>query len=196
MNHGQFLELDRCPHCSIAKPLLSRVWGAQTQAHSGGGIYFWATHICSTCGGAVIARSAHNQNVPISGVWPAPQTVAETVPVRAREYLTQSLTSLHAPSGAVMLAASAVDAMLKEKGYKKGNLNDRIDAAAKEHLITQEMGAWAHEIRLDANDQRHADEEAALPTEADAMKAIEFAQALAQFLFILPARVARGREGQ
>jgi hypothetical protein len=55
------------------------------------------------------------------------------------------------------------------------------------------MKLWAHEVRLDANDQRHADESAPLPSEADAKKAIEFAQALAQFLFVLPALVTRGR---
>lgn len=93
-----------------------------------------------------------------------------------------------------MLTASAVDAMLKDKGYKDGTLNARIDAAAKDHLITAEMAAWAHEIRLDANDQRHSDESVALPSAADAEKVIEFANALAQFLYVLPARVARGRK--
>jgi len=93
-----------------------------------------------------------------------------------------------------MLTASAVDAMLKDKGYKEGSLNSRIDSAAKDHLITAEMAAWAHEIRLEANDQRHADESAALPSATDAQKVIEFATALAQFMYVLPARVERGRK--
>ena len=67
-----------------------------------------------------------------------------------------------------MLAASAVDAMLKEKGYLKGSLYDRIEEAAKAHLISPEMAKWAHAVRLDANDQRHADHAATLPAEADA----------------------------
>ncbi len=92
-----------------------------------------------------------------------------------------------------MLLASAVDAMLKDKGLKDGSLYARIDAAAKSHLITEEMAAWAHEIRLDANDQRHADDTVTLPNTADAEKVIEFAKALVQFLYVLPARVARGR---
>jgi hypothetical protein len=83
--------------------------------------------------------------------------------------------------------------MLKDKGYKEGSLFTRIDSAAKDHLITAEMAAWAHEIRLDANDQRHSDEAVALPSAAEAAKAVEFANALAQFLYVLPARVARGR---
>ena len=51
-----------------------------------------------------------------------------------------------------MLAASAVDSMLKEKGYKDGSLYKRIEQAAGDHLITAEMASWAHEVRLDAND--------------------------------------------
>jgi len=92
-----------------------------------------------------------------------------------------------------MLTASAVDAMLKAKGLKEGSLFKRIDTAAANHLITDEMAAWAHEVRLDANDQRHDDEEGVMPAEVDAKKSIEFAMALAQFLFVLPASVERGR---
>jgi hypothetical protein len=54
------------------------------------------------------------------------------------------------------------------------------------------MASWAHEVRLDANDQRHADDNAALPSEADAKRAVDFATALAQFMFVLPAKVQRG----
>jgi Domain of unknown function (DUF4145) len=141
-----------------------------------------------------MASSPDNQNNDITDIWPAPVSVSDAIPPRARDFLSQAIASVHAPAGAVMLAASSVDAMLKDKGLKEGSLNTRIDAAAKAHLITSEMGTWAHEIRLDANDQRHADEAAELPSEADARKAIEFVTALAQFLYVLPARVERGRK--
>lgn len=130
----------------------------------------------------------------ITCIWPQPQSVPEEIPERAREYLSQAISSIHSPAGAVMLTASAVDAMLKERGLKEGSLNARINLAANSHLITEEMAAWAHEVRLDANDQRHADEGGALPSVADAEKVIEFANALAQFLYVLPARVTRGRK--
>ena len=141
-----------------------------------------------------MAASPDNQNNDITDIWPAPVSVSDAIPARARDFLSQAIASVHAPAGAVMLAASSVDAMLKDKGLKEGSLNTRIDTAAKAHLITSEMGTWAHEIRLDANDQRHADEAAELPSEADARKAIEFVTALAQFLYVLPARVERGRK--
>lgn len=195
MKQGGQLPLERCPHCNVAKPLLSRLWGpSKTNNHAGGKTRFWSAYACTTCGGVVLVSSPLNQEHDIDSMWPAPAVIADVVPVRAREFLAQAVASLHAPAGAVMLTASAVDAMLKDKGYKDGSLNSRIDLAARDHLITAEMAAWAHEVRLDANDQRHADEGAALPSETDAAKAIEFASALAQFLYVLPARVERGRK--
>ena len=194
MKHDQMLPLERCPHCNVSKPSLKRAWGQKTQNYAGDNPRYWGTYICANCGGMVLAVSPGDLNTDISEVWPAPQVVSDVVPARAREFLSQAISSQHAPAGAVMLAASSVDAMLKKKGLKNGSLNARIDEAAKTHLITQEMAAWAHDIRLDANDQRHADDAAPLPNEADAKKAIEFASALAQFLFVLPAHVERGRK--
>ncbi|MDE0167307.1 MAG: DUF4145 domain-containing protein [Bryobacterales bacterium] len=122
------------------------------------------------------------------------QTADEAIPGRARNFLDQAIESLHAPAASVMVCASSVDAMLKEKNYKDGSLYERIDKAAEDHLITSEMAKWAHEVRLDANDQRHADESAELPTQAEAKKCIDFTTALGEFLFVLPGRVARGRK--
>ena len=93
-----------------------------------------------------------------------------------------------------MLAASAVDAMLKLRGLTEGSLYARIEKAAEQHLITPEVSQWAHAVRLEANGQRHADENAPLPTDADAKRSIDFAIALGDILFVLPARVRRGLE--
>lgn len=129
----------------------------------------------------------------ISGHFPEDQTVSDDIPDRPREYLVQAIASIHTPAGAVLLAASSVDSMLKEKGYVDGSLYSRIQNAIENNLLTTEMAKWAHEIRLDANDQRHADDEADLPDQNDATKAVDFASALAEYLFVLPARIERGR---
>jgi hypothetical protein len=194
MRNGKQLPLDRCPHCNIAKPLARYQWQNESKDYRGGNQRLWYVYCCESCGGMLLTSSPAVQNAEISNIWPSPFSVSETIPARARDFLTQAVASLHAPAGAVMLTASAVDSMLKDKGYKDGTLNSRIDSAAKDQLITGEMATWAHEIRLDANDQRHADEAAPLPSAADANKVIEFANALAQFLYVLPARVERGRK--
>ncbi len=93
-----------------------------------------------------------------------------------------------------MLAASAVDAMLRLKGLVDGSLNSRIDKAAKDHLITEDMALWAHDVRLDANATRHVDPQASPPTFDDAKRVANFAQTLADLLFVLPERVTRGRK--
>jgi len=136
---------------------------------------------------------AANDSAPIMEMWPKAKTIAPELPERAKEYLSQAVASIHAPAGAIILAASAIDAMLKDKGHTAGSLNKRIDDARDAHLITPDMAQWAHDVRLDANDQRHADDNAPLPTSEDAQRVIEFTQALAQFLYVLPAMVQRGR---
>ncbi len=130
----------------------------------------------------------------VEEMYPEQRTVSEVIPSRAQTYLTEAIESIHSPAGAIMLTASAVDAMLKAKGHKDGSLNSRIDQAAVAKMITDEMAAWAHEVRLDANDQRHADEAMPLPTQEDAKRTLEFALALAEFIFVLPERVRRGRK--
>ena len=75
-------------------------------------------------------------NEKVEEWFPAAQSVNESIPERPRAYLQQAMESMHAPAGAVMLAASAVDAMLKMKGLTDGNLYTRIDKAAKDHIIT------------------------------------------------------------
>ena len=111
---------------------------------------------------------------------------------KARNYLKQAISTQHAPDASIMVCASAVDAMLKHKEYTKGSLYDRINEAVKDGLLTEAMGQWAHQIRLDANDPRHADERAPTPTAEGAALCIEFTKALAEFLFVLPSKVTRG----
>jgi hypothetical protein len=186
------LDLDRCPYCKVDQPNLNVVYGQETADYTGANRRFWRMYRCERCGGMVTAASSVGFDEIVAHVYPAPQDVDTAVPGNARTYLQQAINSLHSPAGAVMLAASAVDAMLKIKGYKEGSLNQRIDKAAADHLITSEMAQWAHEVRLDANEQRHADESAPLPTGEDAGRCVEFALALGQFMFVLPARVQRG----
>ena len=187
------LKLDRCPHCQIAAPRLVSMSQYNTASQSGDNQRHWEVYCCRSCGGLVTTFTWSYARGNVVGMYPRGREVDEWVPERARTYLAQAINSLHAPAGAIMLTASAVDAMLRAKDYKKGDLYSRINQSATDHLITSEMAAWAHDIRLDANDQRHSDESAPLPDEKDAERAIEFALALAEFLFVLPERVKRGR---
>ena len=134
-------------------------------------------------------------NPVIVEFFPEPRNVDADVPEPARTFLQQALESLHAPDAAAMVAGSAVDAMLKQLGYTKGSVYDRIDQARTDGKLTQGMADWAHEVRLGSNRPRHADENNPHVTPDQAKQSVEFAEALGTFLFVLTARVGRGLAG-
>lgn len=185
------LALTRCPHCNVDTPTLAFTTEFQTTDYTNSRKRFWRFYRCARCGGVVTA-AAPGHALEVTELYPSGAEIDAAVPGRAREYLDQALNSLSSPAGAVMLAASAVDAMLKAKNLVDGSLYSRIDRAAADHLITRDMALWAHEVRLDANDQRHADDTSPLPTTDGAKRTVDFALALAQFMFVLPARIQRG----
>lgn len=185
------LILDRCPHCSVANPNVFQQHRMETKDHAGKNHRWWYIYKCAGCGGVVTASST-THNAACQQVFPSSRNVSNDLPEKAKSYLEQAIASLHAPAGAVMLAASAVDSMLKAKDYLDGSLYKRIEAAVADNLLTNEMATWAHDVRLDANDQRHADEDAGLPTTQDAARVIDFVSAIAEYLFVLPAKVKRG----
>ena len=185
------LDLNRCPHCNMDKPTLAFLSQQQTIDFSLKINRFWRFYRCNRCGGVVTA-AAEAPDAEVTELYPSGVDVDGAIPDRAREYLNQAINSLSSPSGAVMLAASAVDAMLKAKNLKDGSLYSRIDKAAKDHLITNDMASWAHKVRLDANDERHSDEDTVMPDASDAKRCVDFALALAQFMFVLPAKVQSG----
>jgi hypothetical protein len=108
---SQNLLLERCPHCSLANPNLFRNHALETRDHAGGNQRLWGVYVCGGCGGVVTAW-ALGQNMPIQEHFPTAKTVEKDIPQRPRAFLQQAVASLHAPAGAVLLSASAVDAML------------------------------------------------------------------------------------
>lgn len=185
------LLLNRCPLCSIASPNLIAVTHFETADHAMMNKRMWGVYKCTRCGGAITA-SAPAMNKEVTEIRPESRVVSDDIPERARSFLEQAIESIHAPSGAVMLCASAVDAMLKDKGYTAGSLYQRINEANNDNLITSEMANWAHDVRLDANDERHADETSIMPSKDDANRAVGFTAAFAEYLYVLPAKVRRG----
>lgn len=191
------LLLNRCPHCSIANPLLRSVWstkdGEGSPRSDGQDWKAWRAYACSSCGGIVTAVGYGSyQGRDVDRTYPSPKTAHEDIPEVARNFLQQAFNVLHAPDAAAMVAGSAVDAMLKEKGYTKDSLYTRIDQALKDGVLTQGMADWAHSVRLGSNRPRHADAEKPHVSHEEAKISVEFAEALGNFLFVLTARVERG----
>ncbi len=193
-NLEKTLKLNRCPHCSVDNPnLVSVINELVTTSDNGTNSRIWLVYKCMRCGGIVTANCTPQSRV-VQNIYPMSESVNEILPEKVKAYLQQAIDSTFAPAGSVMLCASAIDAMLKENDLKDGSLYTRINKAAEAGLLTKEMAKWAHQVRLDANDQRHSDTEATLPTVNDAKQSIEFAQTLAEFLFVLPSKVKHGIE--
>ena len=186
---------DRCPQCGTANPTLERQWfGRIAGAHSPERP--WAVYACTRCGGGVLVKGLDDitgKGEPlIATVFPDPRRVPDDIPERARVYLTQAIES--PPEGAAMLACSAVHVMLKEEGYEPGTILERIDKAVADHAVPTSVGEWAHAVRSIADDARQTDESRPQVTQEEADQVVKFAETLGTILFVLPKRIAEGKE--
>lgn len=180
-----------CPYCATGKPHVTIIHDLGYRGRR------FATYNVSCCNGVILALGPVGDrlsNALIEKLYPPVRSVAVEVPEPAKTYLQQAFETLHAPDAAAVMAGSAVDAMLKYFKFTEGSVYARIDQAVAQHVLTQAMGDWAHEVRLGANRPRHADAENPHVTPAQASQAVEFAESLAYFLFVLSSRVARGVE--
>ena len=194
------LSLGRCPHCHVASPAL--VMMTQTDICIGAvnreprRFGLWQ---CTSCGNCVADRI--NDRVGYSGksvrtgVWPT-ETIgaSEAIPEPARRYLQQAIDSISTPDGAVMLAASAILSMHKAKKYNKSKLFEAIKLAVADNALTPELEAWAHKLRLDSNDPRHADDDHPHKTTEEAKELVEFARMLGEIWFVLPAKILKKQQ--
>ena len=193
------LEIDRCPYCNVDTPTMKHQASFQSANHSKAKKWLWEAYACNRCGAVVftgnssetgVGNVAYTSKITI----PEVQAVSKSIPNPARSFLQQAKDSIHtAPSGSIMVSASAIDSMLKFHGYPNGKLYSRIEKACKDHLITDGMKKWAHQVRLDANAERHADEKR-MPNSEDAQMTYNFASALGDFLFVIPTMVEEGIE--
>ena len=194
---GGTLALRRCPHCQIAKPLMSFCpLGHKTSGENA----LWAAYVCSSCNNVVTAKGQIiNGRIYVDETYPRAESVKGELPEPARNYLEQAHRTLgDAPDAAAMVASSSVDAMLKSKGFKgegfKGKeetLHQRIDQAVKDRVLTEDMGEWAHHVRFVSNYPRHADDKDPHVSPEQARIVVDFADALGEFLFVLPSRAEK-----
>ena len=202
----EHLGVDRCPQCNTANPMLTRRHWFYVQSRKpaystpiGGGYLQWHVYTCESCGGLATAACILPSNLvtavpsrPAAWIVSAPKPISSDVPATAARYLLRARETIASPEASVVMSASVVDAMLKERKYAAGKLYTRIQKAEADGVLTKEMAAWAHDVRLHANDERRADQSATEPTPEDANRCLEFAETIADLLFVLPTRVKRG----
>lgn len=186
----------RCPHCSAAKPTLYKLWASdgELEIQNENSEYYWAIFACTTCMNIITVKAEEigEEYLNVTDIFPPPPNVNDEIPETAKRYLKQALDTLHAPDAAALMAAAAVDAMLKAVGYKEGTLYSRITKAAEDHRITSNMADWAHAVRLESNRPRHSDNDDPHVSLDEARQCVEFAKALGMFMFVLDAKINKG----
>lgn len=190
----QLLGVPNCPHCGTAHPTLQRVWHSQQPRPRADEkrTSIWAAFSCTTCGGVVSVRGQPGEvagNALVDAIFPAAWEAHAAIPAAVARYLKQAKQTLSNTDASVLMSAAAIDAMLKDKGLHEGTLYARIDQAVAKGLITQGMADWAHRVRLDANNSRHADGGSPEPLDDDAQRAFDYADALTEILYVLPSRM-------
>lgn len=157
----------------------------------------WAVYRCTTCGHLITAKGRpgeHAGNAFIEACYPAVWSPHSSLPVAAATYLLQARNTLANADASVLMSSAAIDAMLKDQKLRDGSLHKRIEEAVEQGILTKTMAAWAHRVRLDANQPRHADENVPHMTREDAERAFEFADALGTFLYVLPSKMPAAQE--
>jgi hypothetical protein len=202
---GDLTGFSRCPHCGVANPQLKPMWHSQPlpMPDNPNVAFIWATYQCTSCSKLVLVQceptikvqNSWRNDVTVQRIFPDQRSVDEALPPVARNYLLQAFETLHAPDAAAVMAGSAVDAMLKHRGYREGSLYARIDKAVADHILTEGMGQWAHAVRLEANNVRHADDVSPHVTRPQAERMVQFATALGDFLYVLTAKIEEGLKG-
>jgi uncharacterized protein DUF4145 len=185
------LSLDVCPQCQITSPLLVRVWQSFEQPLQDKVKSSYALYLCTRCQELVLTVS-DDRYEEITLIWPKPITLPQEIPSRAKKALDEAIkTKGIAPSLSILSCSRSLEFMLRDKGAEGAKLFHLIKDAAQKHILVGGMKEWADEVRWFANDERHPDEGDA--TAEEAQLCIDFALAVAQNLFVLPARIVKGQ---
>ncbi len=80
----------------------------------------------------------------------------------------------------------ATKELMKDEAAKIKDLAPRIDALARAGRLTEDLRAWAHQIRLDGNDAVHGDSF----TKEQAEELLDFTELFLTYVYTLPARLA------
>jgi hypothetical protein len=205
---GDLTGIGRCPHCQVANPQMKQLWQTPHPVHpkdSPNVGHVWAVYQCTTCSQMTLVKCKPSiradirknwpaLNLQVADIFPTHAAVQAEIPGPANRYLVQAHETLQSPDASAVMSASAIDAMLKDKGFGKGSLYERIDAAVTAHVLTEGMGKWAHAVRLEANNVRHADASNPHLTQPQAKQVLEFATALGDFIYVLTAKIEKGAE--
>ena len=207
------LNLD-CPHCRTkgAGFEIAHQWafrGDTTKAH--------LLAICGVCQKGVTILSKKNflnsgshenllrsaltypgNNYTIYEIHPSfVDDIPDGVPENIKHFYSQGLKNLYErnwdAAGAMFRKTLDVATKFLSPERKDLSLFKRINALVEDKLLTEAMGDWTHEVRLDGNDAVHDEEP---ETQEDACRSQKFCEAFLTYAFSLPTLVAESRDSR
>ena len=170
--------------------------------------------ICGICERGVTIRSrsqsSHHENLTQHSVrYPSNRyyireihpsfvdDIPDGVPPNLKHFYSQGLKNIYErnwdASGAMFRKTLDVATKILSPERKDLNLFKRINALVDDKLLTESMGAWSHEVRLDGNEAVHDEEP---ETEEDARRSQKFCEAFLTYAFSLPTLVAESRDSR
>ena len=206
VDYRQRLPLDRCSWCAVAKPTLTAKNVDPPISIGNGYVLIWATYTCTSCHHIILAhftcssmyvdlnKQIDQKVVMLKTLQYFPSDKNEidaAIPADIADLMADAIEIKNRPRPCSVACGTAVEAMLKTKSLTNGNLSDRINEAVEKHIITKDMGDWAHHIRLERNANTHEPLGESFTTD-DSNRCIDFMVTLADILFVFPARVTRG----
>jgi hypothetical protein len=119
--------------------------------------------------------------------------VAASLPPEIREDLEEACVCIKAGAfkAAVVMCRRVVEGVCQDKNVRPGPLPQRLRALKDQlGLITDDILAWAEEIKELGNAGAHADRRVTVTLE-DAKDALDFVQAILNVLYVLPERLSK-----
>lgn len=163
---------------------------------------------CAYCHqGTVVVEGTSGKSGPISWTgrhwWPPSSAASFTTatPAAIGSAFGEGLRALsaNAPRAAAVMFRGTLEAVVRDRGsevarktLKDRNLNAALQTMAGEHALTRELGCWAAEIRDAGNAAAHVDPLDEV-TQEEATSLSKLTTAILEYLYELPARVARSR---
>lgn len=190
-----------CPHCQAYSAFTivavkDPIDGDVTKRH--GALQCNNSDCKKVVGACVVTASNGNATGEVSDWWPkhiggkAFPDVPERIGSTADE--AHRCLSIGAHRGAVALARAVVEATAKDHGIDKGMLEKKIEAMAKQGVISDAMKDAADEIRFAGNEVAHADLAEEPITAEDAGEVLELMDAILTRVYQEPRQVERVRE--
>ncbi|GGB92791.1 hypothetical protein GCM10011494_08970 [Novosphingobium endophyticum] len=198
-----------CPHCLTRNAGFQVVfqWNLSDKSEQA-----YLLSVCGICNKGVIVHATkrgggsfpdavkHTFDFPkypyeMFGISPAPNTsIPHDLPPNVQHFYQQGLENLASArwdaAGAMFRKTLDVATKILGPSDKSLSLFKRIEKLVSDGHLTEAMGAWSHEIRLDGNDAVHDE---APETETDVTILQKFSEAFLTYSFSLPRMVARNR---